>query len=467
MASPTTEGSATAPVRRTRRRDRTWRGDLLWATLALMLVAAAFVVPHLDLRSVRPLVNATAQQTREFAQTAPIFGSWLPHVGWGTPGALVIAIVVVVWGPTLAQGMQWRSLIVGAWCVAAAWAMSLAMIDGWQRGFADRLTTTPEYLSEVPGVTDIPAMLRGFSGRILDFQPDSWTTHVSAHPPGALLTFVWLDRIGLGGGAWAGVLCVLIGSSAAMAVLVAIRALGDEATARRAAPFLVLAPTAIWIAVSADGLYAGVAAWGLALLALAATRSTRMPMPASVGAGVLLGFGIYLNYGLVLMGIPALAVLVIARNYRPVLGAVIGALLVATAFTVMGFWWFDGYLLVRQRYWQGIAQNRPFAYWGWANLAALVCAIGPASAAALNRVFTVPALRARNAVHVLAVACLVAVAAADSSLLSKAETERIWLPFAVWLIAAPALLPQRGHRFWLGTQAAAAVVINSLILTNW
>ena len=39
--------------------------------------------------------------------------------------------------------------------------------------------------------------------------------------------------------------------------------------ARRAAPFVAVAPTAIWIAVSADGYFAGVAAWGIALLALA------------------------------------------------------------------------------------------------------------------------------------------------------------------------------------------------------
>jgi len=122
---------------------------------------------------------------------------------------------------------------------------SVAMIDGWQRGFAGRLTTRDEYLSQVGSITDIPTTVRTFSSRILDFQPNSWVTHVSGHPPGALLTFVWLDRIGLHGGAWAGLLCLLAGSSATAAVLVAVRALADEQTARRAAPFVVVAPTAI------------------------------------------------------------------------------------------------------------------------------------------------------------------------------------------------------------------------------
>ena len=144
------------------------------------------------------------------------------------------------------------------------------MIDGWQRGFAGRLTARHEYLRQVPVVTDIPEALSSFSRRILDYQPDSWITHVSGHPPGALLTFVWLDRIGLGGGAWAGLLCLLVGSSAAAAIIVTVRAVADEETARLAAPFVAVAPTAIWVAVSADGYFAGVAAWGIALLALAA-----------------------------------------------------------------------------------------------------------------------------------------------------------------------------------------------------
>jgi len=56
---------------------------------------------------------------------------------------------------------------------------------------------------------------------------------------------------------------------------------------------------------------------------------------------------------------------------------------------------------------------------------------------------------------------------ADVSALSKAETERIWLPFAVWLLAATALLPGRGHRWWLGAQAVLALGIVHLVLTNW
>ena len=52
------------------------------------------------------------------------------------------------------------------------------------------------------------------------------------------------------------------------------------------------------------------------------------------------------------------------------------------------------------------------------------------------------------------------------SMLSKAETERIWLPFTIWLTAAGALLPAV-HRWWLALNVVGALVLNSFILTNW
>ena len=316
-----------------------------------------------------------------------------------------------------------------------------------------------------------PEALRTFAGRILDFQPDSWITHVSGHPPGALLTFVWMDRIGLGGGAWAGLLCVLVGSSAAAAIIIAIRAVSDEATARLAAPFVAVTPTAIWIAVSADGYFAGVAAWGIALLALAVHGRSRWSVPAAAGAGLLLGWGIFLNYGLGLMAVPAVAVLLTAPDWRAALRAlvpaVITALAVVAVFYTAGFWWFDGYLLVQERYWQGIANDRPFQYWVWANLASTVCAIGLGSVAGLGRVFDITALRRRSGLHVLLTAAFLSIVLADLSMLSKAETERIWLPFTVWLTAAAALLPARSHRWWLALNVIGALAINHLILTNW
>jgi methylthioxylose transferase len=450
---------------------RIGRREAVALTAGVALLVAAFVVPHLNLGIVTPMINSTPERLHAFADTAPIFGWWNAHVGWGTVPALLIAAAVVWWGPTVAANLRWRPLVGLTWATSLLWAFSLAMVDGWERGFAGRLTARHEYLRQVPTITDIPETLRTFSDRILDFQPDSWITHVSGHPPGALLTFVWLDRIGLGGGAWAGLFCVLIGSSAAAAIIIAIRAASDEATARLAAPFVAVAPTAIWIAVSADGYFAGVAAWGIALLALAVHGSSRRAIPAATGAGLLLGWGIFLNYGLGLIAVPAVAVLLTAADRRAALRglvpAVIAALAVVAVFYSAGFWWFDGYLLVQERYWQGIANDRPFQYWAWANLASTVCAIGLGSVAGLGRVFDVQALRRRSGLHVLLTGAFLSIALADLSMLSKAETERIWLPFTVWLTAAAALLPPRSHRWWLALNVIGALAVNHLILTNW
>ena len=440
-------------------------------TVGVVLVVAAFVVPHLHFGIVTPLIRANAQRIHDFANTAPIFGWWNAHVGWGTVPAIVIGMAAVLWGRQVVQRVPWRALPWATWATSCAWAFSLAMIDGWQRGFAGRLTARHEYLRQVPSVTDIPEAVRTFATRIRDFQPNSWITHVSGHPPGALLTFVWLDRIGLGGGAWAGVLCLLAGSSAAAAIVVAVRALNDENTARLAAPFVAVAPTAIWVAVSADGYYAGVAAWGIALLALAAGGTIRVPMLAAAGSGLLLGWGIFLNYGLALMALPAIAVLITARDWRSAVRAAVPAAVVAAAvvavFAIAGFWWFDGYTLVQERYWQGIANDRPFQYWSWANLASAVCAIGLGSVAGVGRAFDVAAIKRRSGLHLVVLAALAAILFADLSMLSKAETERIWLPYTVWLTAAAALLPPRSHRWWLALNVVGALLLNHFILTNW
>jgi methylthioxylose transferase len=437
---------------------------------AVALVAAAVLLPRLD-RGVRPRLDIGPERFATHAQAAPLFGTWEIHASWGTLPALLIAVAAVLWGPVVVQRLSWRTLTLGTWATACGWAFALAMIDGWQRGFAGRLTTPEEYLSQVRSVTDIPATLRTFAGRILDYQPDSWVTHISGHPPGALLTFVWLDRIGLHGGAWAGLLCLLAGSSAAAAVLVGVRALADEQTARRAAPFVAVAPTAIWVAVSADGYFAGVAAWAIALLAGAVHRPLRFPALVAAAAGLLLGWCVFLSYGLALLGLPALAVLVSAPDRRAALRAlgpaVLAALAVAATFAVLGFSWFDGYTLVQQRYWQGIAKYRPFQYWWWANLASVVCAIGLGSVAGITRVFDTAAIRRRCGFGLLLLAMLAAIVCADLSMLSKAEVERIWLPFTIWLTAAPALLPVRSHRLWLAAGTAGALLVNTVMLTNW
>ncbi|WP_431906555.1 hypothetical protein [Micromonospora carbonacea] len=449
------------PSPSTERGRRPPRADLIAAAAALGLFAAAAVTGGVLYALGRPV----------YASAAPLSAHWLPHVGPGTPAALLLAALVCWRGPALAARLPWRPLLALSYATAVAWTLSLALVDGWRRGVAGRLTTVHEYLHEVPGVTDVPAMLGEFTTRILDFQPDSWTTHVSGHPPGALLVFVWLDRAGLGGGGWAGVLCILAGALVAVAVPHTVRLLGSGAAARAVLPFAVLFPGAVWSGVSADGLFAGVTATGVALLAHGVTRGRAV---GAVAGGAVLAFGCYLSYGLVLMAPVALAV-VLAGRHRPTVGwAFAGAAPVVAGFTAAGFWWPTGYHLVVERYYQGIAADRAYGYWVWANLALVVAAAGPAAAVLLRRVvlagWRAVALRrpgAERATWLLPLAAMAAIVAADLSGYSKAEVERIWLPFTAWLMAGAALIPPAARRTWLAVQAGAALTVNHLLLTSW
>lgn len=442
------------------------RGDLIAVAVALVLVGVAV---GLGLYFNRPGSGVVI-----YAFAPPLFGDWLPHVGPGSLFAVVIAVAVIAWGPALAARLPWRRLLIFGYLASVCWTFALAMVDGWNRGFTERLTTNHEYLHEVPGITDIPLMLHEFSSRILDFRPSSWVTHVSGHPPGATLVFVWLDRIGLGGGAWAATACVVVGCLIAVAVPATLSLLGRPDAGRATVPFAVLTPGVIWIGASADGLFAGVTATAIAILALA-SRTARRDFSATLAfvAGALLGFGIFLSYGLVLLGLLVLVVCLLGRQWRVAALAALGALAVVGVFALSGFWWLDGYHLVVERYYQGIASDRPYSYWVWADLAALAIAVGPAVIAGIRRTvaesFLVRPRRAllSDPVLLIVLAALLTIVFADLSGLSKAEVERIWLPFAVWLLPATSLLPTGGRRWWLAAQAATALLVNHLVLTIW
>nr|WP_260859649.1 hypothetical protein [Streptomyces cupreus] len=402
-----------------------------------------------------------------FVNWPPLLADWGPHTGPGTAAAIVVAVAVVAYGPPLAARLPWRGLMLAVWGVGMAWTFSLALVDGWHRGIARRLTTRYEYLQVIDRFQDIPATLRDFTNHILIGSPDHWPAHIAGHPPAATLTFVYLDRIGLGGGAWAGVWCIVVGATAALAILVTVRALADEKLARRAAPFLVLAPGAVWLGTSADGWFAAVAAWAVALLALAVTG--HRPRWTGLASGLLFGLTVYLSYGLTLYVVIAAAVLFLgSERLRPLLFAVAGFLVVPIVFTALGFSWWEAYDLLVTRYNQGAGGTRPQAYWVWANLACQVLVVGLATAAGLRRTGVAVLRRESTAGFRLAVlvgAALLALLVADLSGMSKAETERIWLPFALWLLPSCAFLP--GPRGWLAVQAVLALLVNHLLWTGW
>jgi methylthioxylose transferase len=415
-----------------------------------------------------------------FLPRPPLLAFWHPHLGWGTPLS-VLCVLVGLRLQRVAAELGWRRLLFAGWLLNLAWLCSLALIDGLRMGWIDVLLDPNEYLRDVPRINDPAAFVATFThfvafGDGVD-GTNVWTTHVAGHPPLATLVFWLLARIGLGGGFWAGALCILVASAASVAIPVTLRELGAGAAARRVVPNVALFPGAIWMAVSADGLFAGVATSGLALVCIGAARGRLL---ASLLGGVLLGTALFLSYGLVLFGIVVLtatAVSVHQQGLRPSVGswlvACAGVAAVAAVHLAYGFNWLAGLTQLRIRYYQGIASQRPLSYFAYANLAAWLISCSPLLAIAISRSIGVLA-RWRSQpwtedriVALLALSGALAALVADLSALSKAETERIWLTFGVVATSGLALLRGRGASWALAGGAGWAILVNHLFNTGW
>src|SRR3954447_759913 len=430
-----------------------WLGVLVTVFLLLM----GFGAPHwLDWD-----VATRAPRSASPHEVPPLHGLWRPKLfGPGTVPALLVGLVGWRYAAQVADRLSWRWLLVASYAGSLAWLLSLALVDG-TRGLSRSLGNPYEYLRTAGDVGSVHTLLRTYVDRIPYGTEHSWPTHVAGHPPGTLLFFVGLVKLGLGGDLAAGVVVSVLAATTALAVLVTLRALDAEDVARRAAPFLVLTPAAVFMAVSADALIGTVIAWGLACLALATRR-----LWWAVPAGVVLGYGVLMSYGMPLMGLVALAVLVAGRSWRPLPVAAGAALAVVLGFAAAGFSLWDAYPVLRDRYYDGIAQDRPQAYWWYGDLAALVVCVGPlllpGLAVAATRTY-----RTARVPLLLVGATVLVVAAADASAMSKAEVERIWLPFVPWLTVSFALLPDGWRRWGLGLQVLTALVVQHLFYTAW
>jgi len=385
----------------------------------------------------------------------PLVGGFDVRLSASIVWAVGLAGAALAFGPALVRRLPWRGLLGASWLAGVAWILALATGNGggWE-ALRRPLQSRYEYLAAVPDVGSAGAFLRSFVTDLPDYP-----THVRGHPPGLLLVLAQLDRIGLGGSAWAAALVIGAGAAAAPAALVALRALAGEQLARRAALFVTLAPAAIWLGTSADALFTGVIATAIAMLALACTAPPGWRADAAaLLAGLVLGGGLMLSYGLAPLGLLALAVALATRRVRPLAIAAAGVAAVLLAFAAAGFWWPSGLQATRVIYAAGAASRRPYLDFLVISPAAFALAIGPAAVAGLV------ALRGGRA-WILPAAALAALAVAELSGLSRGETERIWLPFAPWLLLAAASL--RAPRAWLAAQLGLGIALQVVVVSQW
>ncbi len=426
--------------------DRVASGRGWWA---LALWAGVIVVARLVLVD---LVHSGAHLRIPFPPLDAAL-DWRP--GWALLLPAALAVVLVFRAREFGARARWRVLLVGSTVVAAAWAVALALLDG-PAGLTNSVMLKNEYLPDVGRVGAPLDFLSGFTHHLAEYR-----IHVQGHPPGYLLFLSVLDHLGLANAPVVATIEIVGGALAVPAVLIAVREMAGEARARAAWPFVAAAPLAIWIATSADALYAGVAAWAITLVVLATGRDDRGADGCAVVGGVLFGVTAFLSYGLVLLAVIPLGIAFHRRRARPIVFAALGALVVFAAFALAGFWWFAGLAATRVRYHAGVASRRPYDAFLLANVACLAIATGPAVAVGLAR------LRDRR-LWWLVGSALLAIAVAAASGMSKGEVERIWLPFSIWLLPAGAALAAGRHPArWLALQLAFAIGVQTLVRSPW
>ncbi len=377
---------------------------------------------------------------------APLYATWKPMLRPAILLPVAVALAVIWLDAKWTSALPFRRLLLACAIATAAWAASLALVEGTHglvRGLDSRHHGYLGVLDRLPGPHEF---LRTFTDAVAGYP-----THVRGHPPGVMVGLLWLHRAGLASPAIVAASLIIAGASIPVAALLAARDVSGEEAARRAAPFLVLAPAAIWIVPHMDALYAAVGAWSVVLFVRAKQRDA-----FAFAGGVLLGVGLFLSYGLLPLAVVPAVLLVHARRWRALVLAAAAGAIVAGVFAAFGFWWPDGLAATRVEYLKGIAAVRPYGYFLLANLAAFGIAVGPGAIAGFVSV------RDRR-VWLLAGAALAAVVLADLSGMSKGEVERIWLPFWPFVALLTAQLPSPERRRWLGLQALVAIVIPILL----
>ena len=227
-------------------------------------------------------------------------------------------------------------------------------------------------------------------------------------------------------------------------------------------PFVGIAPVALWVGTSADAFFAGLGAISVGLIVRSIVRTDR------AGLALLGGFGfgalLLCSYGLALLAIVPGAVAWQHRRLAALVPAVLGAGAVLGVAYVAGFNYLSGIQATRAAYGRGVASMRPYSYALVADLVVFALLVGPAVVVGCAR------LRDRRA-WMLVGGALLAVLLADLSGMSKLEVERIWLPFAFWVLPAAASVTLSARatmvRRWMAIQMALAIGLQVTLRTGW
>jgi hypothetical protein len=390
----------------------------------------------------------------------PFVMTWRPSVAPWVAVSVAVAVGAVAGMPVLAERLP-GELSVGAALYALSLTLGLAVnlaargARGWYGVFATgahgSFEGKFEYLPGRPLLHHgIGYFLRHF-GSLLYYS----TTHIKGNPPGPLIALRLLD---VHTAPQFAALCVAVGSLCAPLAYDLGRQLSGEQRGRVAGLLTACSPAVLLFGVSsADYAFA---ALGMIATCLLVRRGWWL-VPAA------LAYAIAAFFSWLLIAVAPFAALLTLqrRGWR----AACGVLLAGAAGLAVwngGLAVADGYdpfaaLRATSRFYHhGVAATRPYAFWVFGSPAAWIVMAG-APIAFLS-------LRALARRDPAAVALWAMVAAASLLGLTKAETERIWLPFAPLLcVAAASALPLRRMRPLLAALIAQALVVEVLFFTIW
>lgn len=441
-ASPTPAGAE--PARRVWLDLATWLA-LAGAGLGLSAVAVA-VHAHLGTAS------------------APFLGKYRVQV---TPVSLLAPAVAVL---VLAAGLRgrldrlrWGTVLALGYLGALAWAFALALVDGWG-GLSRSLAASINYGPDIAALDNHP--LHYIATYTRDIQAHTFAAR--GHPPGSVVLLWALGRAGITDRVTLGALITVLGCLTVPLVAYCVKDVCGEATARRYLPVLMLAPYAIWVAVSMDGVVATLGATAVAagVFGSAHRRKGLVSAAWSVLCGLLIGLAGMFAYSVVWLGL-SVVLLYFARR-RPFLniGTGLGVLVPVIVTNRLGFNWLAGLRAAGSDFTARIEPHRSAGWWAGISLVVLIIAAGPALVASARKIRNTPAWP-------FLVGSAIAVLFSLATAQARGGAEAAWLPFFPWLTVAavaparPAGEPPPVPWPLVAAGALTAVVIEAVLATPW
>ena len=310
-----------------------------------------------------------------------------------------------------------------------------------------------EYLAGLPALSYGPGY---FVDRFAELVP-SLAVNVAGHPPALMLV---IDALGITTAGELAALCIAAAVLTPALTYALARSLAmPVGQARIAGVLAALSPMLLLFGItSADAIFMAV---GAAAAILLVSQRPALRVAGWVGLAV----ASFFSWALLALGAWA-AVLVLVRDgprRALVLAAGCGAAVLALNGGLALLAGYDpiGALRATEAYYRNsVASRRPYKFWVFGSPVAFAVALGlPTAAGAL--------IAARRRVPA-GVGLAVVIGVASVAGFTKAETERIWLPFVpLACVAAAAVIPPGHVRLVAPLLAAQAVVFVLLFQTIW